>query len=44
MDGKMMKSETTHNNMLDISSMPGGFYYILIQNESGSRYRKLIIE
>ena len=43
-DGKIMKSEITHNNMLDISSMPRGFYYILIQNESGSRYRKLIIE
>lgn len=43
-DGKMLRKENIGNGLMDVSDISQGLYYIFIQNQSGSKYCKLIIK
>ncbi len=43
-DGKLIRKEIIYNNMMDVSSLQRGLYYICIENKIGSKFRKLIIK
>jgi hypothetical protein len=43
-DGKLILDQQMNAAFLDVSTLNHGLYYLLIQNEFGAKYRKLIIE
>jgi hypothetical protein len=42
--GNLMLDKLVSDNKIDISSLKSGLYYLMIKNDKGSLYRKLIIE
>jgi len=43
-EGKVLIDRNISDNRIDVSALSNGLYYLMIENEKGSLFRKLIIE